>query len=62
LTLIKLSFVKSFCKGLESFATAIKSFLSLYIPTVVIYVWGLLIKLSNTTSPVEPDINEGLVE
>ena len=62
MTLIKDSLVKSLTSGLDNFAIAIHSLESLYIPTVVTYTWGLLIKVSNTTAPVDPDINEGLVE
>jgi hypothetical protein len=39
-TLTKASFVKSFCKGLLNLAVANNSLLSLYNPTVVIYVTG----------------------
>ena len=56
------SFVKSFSNGLDNFATATKSLVSLYKPTVVAYVCGLLIKDWNITSPLEPDINDGFSE
>ena len=47
--------MKSLTKGLDIFATASNSLLLLYIPTVVGYVWGLLIKLEKTKLP-DPDI------
>ena len=59
---INASLVKSFFNGLDNLATANNSLVSLYKPTVVIYVVGLLIKLLNNTSPVEPEINDGFSE
>jgi hypothetical protein len=62
LTLTSNSFVKSFCSGLDNLATANNSLLSLYKPTVVMYVLGSSINESNNTSPVEPEINAGFSE
>jgi hypothetical protein len=53
---------KSLINGLDILATANNSLLSLYNPTVVIYVWGLFIKLLYITSPVDPEINDGFSE
>ena len=53
--------MKSFVSALDILATANNSLLSLYIPTVVGYVWGLLIKLEYNTAPVDPVINDGFV-
>ena len=47
---------------MESFATANNSLLSLYNPTVVINVTGLLINVGYKTSPVEPEMNDGFSE
>ena len=60
-TLIKASFVKSFVRAWESFATAKSSLLSLYKPTVVGNVWGLLMKLEYIKVPVDPEIIDGFV-
>ena len=62
LTLTNASFVKSFNNGLDNLATANNSLLSLYNPTVVGNVCGLLINELNTTSPVLPDIKLGFSE
>ena len=58
--LIKASLVKSFVSGRLNLATANNSLLSLYIPTVVIYVWGLLIKVVYNKLPLS-SIIDGLV-
>ena len=58
--LIKASLVKSFVKGLLSLATANNSLLSLYIPIVVTYDCGLLIKVVYNKLPFA-SIIDGLV-
>ena len=54
--------MKSFSSGFDNLATANNSLVSLYKPTVVIYVVGELINNGNNTSPVEPEINDGFSE
>jgi len=54
--------VKSLVNGLDNFATANNWLVSLYKPTVVIKVCGLLINWGYKTAPVEPEINEGFYE
>ena len=56
---MRASLVKSFNNGRLNLATANKSLLSLYNPTVVIYVWGLFTKVLYITSPALPLINDG---
>ena len=58
--LIRASLVKSLVNGLLNLATANNSLLSLYIPTVVTYVWGLLIKVVYNKLPFS-SIIDGLV-
>ena len=50
--LIKASLVKSLTNGLLNLATANNSLLSLYIPTVVMNVCGLLINVVNNKLPL----------
>ena len=54
--------MKSFGSGLDILATASNSLLSLYKPTVVMYVCGLFINDGNITAPVDPDMNDGFSE
>ena len=46
----------------DNFATANNWFESLYNPTVVIYTWGLFIKSSYNTVPVDPEMKLGFSE
>ena len=59
---MRASLVKSFLSGFDNLATAKQSPLSLYKPTVVIKVWGAVIKSVNLTPPVVESINVGFWE
>ena len=49
--------MKSFVKGFDNLATANNSLLSLYIPTAVMNVWGLLINVVYNKLPLSSIID-----